>query len=81
MLENVKTVTYLHRFHNGVGYSNNVHCIHQYHIGTQSVKADLNRRSESHSQDQLVFHMTVTHLASSTKYKVDASDQISSLPI
>ena len=49
MLENVKIVTYLHRLHNGVGYSNNVHCIHRYHIGTQSGKADLNRRrSESH---------------------------------
>ena len=52
------------------------------HVGAQSVKADLNRRRiESHSQDQLVFHMSVTHLASSTKYKVDASDQISLLPI
>ena len=46
------------------------------------MKADLNRRrSESHSQDQLVFHMPVTHLASSTKYKVDLSDQISSFQL
>ena len=45
-------------------------------------QADLNpSRRESHSLDEFdIFLMLVTHLARSTKYKVEASDHISSLP-